>query len=144
LTSALGIGGGAAEGPDSEVLESKGCTANVVLIKDDKIICANAGDSRCVLSKKGVAFDMSKDHKPDDETEKTRIMKAGSKVEEGRVDGNLNLSRSLGDLKYKRKKHLKPHEHPITAFPDVKVHKFGPECDFLVMACDGIWETKSS
>jgi serine/threonine protein phosphatase PrpC len=69
LTSALGIGG-APDGPDSELLDSKGCTANVVLIKDEKIFCSNAGDSRCVLSKKGVAFDMSKDHKPDDETEK--------------------------------------------------------------------------
>lgn len=51
---------------------------------------------------------MSKDHKPDDETEKARIVKAGSTVEDGRVDGNLNLSRSLGDLKYKRTKFLKP------------------------------------
>lgn len=116
----------------------------MVLIKDDKIYCANAGDSRCVLSKKGVAFEMSKDHKPDDETEKARILKAGSTVEDGRVDGNLNLSRSLGDLKYKRTKFLKPQDHPITAFPDVKSHKLTPECDFIVMACDGIWETKSS
>ena len=104
LTSALGVGGGA-DGPD---LETKGCTANVILIKDEIIICANAGDSRAVLSKKGVAFEMSKDHKPDDETEKARIIKAGSVVEDGRVDGNLNLSRSLGDLKYKRTKFLKP------------------------------------
>jgi serine/threonine protein phosphatase PrpC len=124
--------------------DSKGCTANVVLLKDEKIYCSNAGDSRCVLSKRGVAFDMSVDHKPDDETEKQRIMKAGSVVTEGRVDGNLNLSRSLGDLKYKKQKHLKPEEHPITANPDLKVHKIGPDCDFLVMACDGIWETKSS
>ena len=87
---------------------------------------------------------MSKDHKPDDETEKARILKAGSTVEDGRVDGNLNLSRSLGDLKYKRTKFLKPQDHPITAFPDVKKHKLGPDCDFIVMACDGIWETKSS
>jgi serine/threonine protein phosphatase PrpC len=31
---------------ESFMLDSKGCTANVVLIKGDEIFCANAGDSR--------------------------------------------------------------------------------------------------
>ena len=31
---------------ESFMLDSKGCTANVVLIKEDEIFCANAGDSR--------------------------------------------------------------------------------------------------
>jgi len=30
-----------------------GCTANVCLIADGEIVCANAGDSRSVLSTKG-------------------------------------------------------------------------------------------
>jgi len=30
-----------------------GCTACVVMLVDNEIICANAGDSRCVLSTKG-------------------------------------------------------------------------------------------
>lgn len=44
---------------------------------------------------------MSIDHKPDGQVEIERIEKAGSTITEGRVDGNLNLTRSLGDLKYK-------------------------------------------
>ena len=60
---------------------------------------------------------------------------------EGRVDGNLNLSRSLGDLKYKRKKELTPEEQPITALPDVRVFDLiEGEDEFIVMGCDGIWE----
>jgi len=47
-----------------------GCTACVVLIADNEIICANAGDSRAVLSTKGQVFEMSHDHKPDNELEK--------------------------------------------------------------------------
>jgi serine/threonine protein phosphatase PrpC len=39
---------------------------------------------------------------------------------------------------------LKPHEHPITAFPDVKTAQINPNLDFIVMGCDGIWETKTS
>ena len=79
-----------------------GCTACVVLITDTEIYCANAGDSRCVLSQDGKALDMSIDHKPELAEEKARIEKAGGFVEENRVKGILNLSRSLGDLEYKQ------------------------------------------
>ena len=44
--------------------ESKGCTANVVLIKDSTIFVANAGDSRSVMAIGGKAFPLSVDHKP--------------------------------------------------------------------------------
>jgi protein phosphatase len=44
-------------------------------------------------------------------TEKHRILKAGSTINaEGRIDGNLNLSRALGDLAYKKRPNLKPQE----------------------------------
>jgi len=51
---------------------------------------------------------MSIDHKPDNKEEKDRIEKAGGFVSEGRVNGNLNLSRALGDLEYKKDENLKP------------------------------------
>lgn len=66
-----------------------------------KLYIANSGDSRSVLSRGGKALELSHDHKPDNEEEKKRIYNAGSIITEGRVDGNLNLSRSLGDLRYK-------------------------------------------
>jgi len=66
-----------------------------------RIYVANAGDSRCVMGRAGTAIPLSFDHKPENEEERTRIERAGSTITEGRVDGNLNLSRSLGDLKYK-------------------------------------------
>lgn len=44
---------------------------------------------------------MSVDHKPDLPEETARIIKAGGFVEANRVDGGLNLGRSLGDLFYK-------------------------------------------
>lgn len=85
------------------MLDSIGCTSNVVYIDKSKkkIFVANAGDSRCVLGKGGKAVEMSIDHKPENQTEIDRITKSGSTITEGRVDGNLNLTRSLGDLKYK-------------------------------------------
>lgn len=53
---------------------------------------------------------MSIDHKPDNIDEKKRIEKAGGFVSDGRVNGNLNLSRALGDLEYKRDEKLKVNE----------------------------------
>ena len=84
---------------------------------------------------------MSKDHKPDCEIEIERITKAGSTITEGRVDGNLNLTRSLGDLKHKDKMHLTPEEQAITANPDTYVFDLTDDIDFIIMGCDGIWET---
>jgi serine/threonine protein phosphatase PrpC len=127
------------------MVDNKGCTANVLMIKDNTLYVANAGDSRCVLAVAGKAVPLSIDHKPSVISEKNRILRAGSTISsEGRIDGNLNLSRSIGDLKYKKDKNLKPHEHPVTAFPEVKTAVLSPSVDFVVMGCDGIWETKSS
>lgn len=66
---------------------------------------------------------MSKDHKPDDEIEKRRIEKAGGFVEDNRVKGILNLSRSLGDLEYKVSNGSSaPEDFMITPVPEIKTH----------------------
>lgn len=128
------------------MLDSIGCTSNVVYIDRSrkKIFVANAGDSRCVLGKGGKAVEMSIDHKPENQVEIDRITKSGSTITEGRVDGNLNLTRSLGDLKYKQRAHLKPEEQAITANPDTYEFDLDNDIDFILMGCDGIWEKKSN
>ncbi|MCP4294160.1 MAG: hypothetical protein GY786_00965 [Proteobacteria bacterium] len=50
------------------------------------------------------------DHKPEDEKEKLRIKKAGGYISEGRVNDNLNLTRALGDLEYKKNPNLSLQE----------------------------------
>ena len=87
---------------------------------------------------------LSFDHKPESQTEIDRIYKAGSTITEGRVDGNLNLTRALGDLKHKQKADLKPEEQPITANPDVYEYEMPADLDFVFMGCDGVWERKSN
>lgn len=121
-----------------------GCTACVALITKTEIFVANAGDSRCVLSKNGIAINMSEDHKPELDHEKKRIEKAEGFVEDNRVNGVLNLSRSLGDLDYKQNKKLKQEDQMITAMPEIRVEKITNDCDFLIIACDGVWDCLSS
>lgn len=106
-----------------------GCTANVVLITETEIYCANAGDSRSILKFANVlsrlffilqqTVALSQDHKPDDPKESNRISAAGGYVVEGRVNGNLNLSRALGDMEYKKDKNITPEKQIITSLPDI-------------------------
>ncbi|KAM3139338.1 hypothetical protein pb186bvf_008558 [Paramecium bursaria] len=118
-----------------------GCTANVALIVGNDIYVANAGDSRSVLCRSGNNFDLSIDHKPDNQIEKDRIEKAGGFVSDGRVNGNLNLSRALGDLEYKRDNRLRKDEQLIIAVPEVKTTQLTANDSFLLMGCDGVFET---
>lgn len=124
--------------------EMSGCTATVALVTHDKIYCANAGDSRTVLGVKGRAKPLSFDHKPQNEGEKARIVAAGGFVDFGRVNGNLALSRAIGDFEFKKKADLPPEQQIVTAFPDVVSHDITPDDEFLVLACDGIWDCESS
>jgi serine/threonine protein phosphatase PrpC len=126
-------------------LERSGSTGVVVLLTPSHIICANAGDSRAILSKKNVVLPLSFDHKPDNDVELTRIEKVGGFVRAGRVDGDLAVSRSFGDFGYKNCKDgatsNKPKDHRVTAHPDILVYAREPMNDeFLVLACDGIWD----
>ena len=97
-----------------------GATAIVAVIVDRTLTVSNAGDSRAVLCRNGTAFALSFDHKPMQEQELNRITKAGGFVNTfGRVNGNLNLSRSIGDLKYKQVPGIPRAAQMITAEPDI-------------------------
>jgi protein phosphatase 2C family protein 2/3 len=124
--------------------EVSGCTASVGILSKDKIYVANSGDSRTVLGVKGRAKPLSFDHKPQNEAEKARIQAAGGFVDFGRVNGNLALSRAIGDFEFKKSADLPPEQQIVTAFPDVEIHEITSDDEFLVVACDGIWDVQSS
>lgn len=104
---------------------------------------ANAGDTRCVLAGKGKAKDLSTDHKPDLPNEKRRVQRAGGFVDEGRVNGVIAISRAIGDWEYKNTS-LKPEECAVTVYPEVTIEQIRPEHDFMIIACDGIWDCMTS
>eukprot|EP00794_Sanderia_malayensis_P004672 gene4672-5281_t len=128
-----------------EVGKDSGATAIVALLSNNQLHVANVGDSRCVLCRGSKAVDMSIDHKPEDDTEKDRIEKAGGKItHDGRVNGGLNLSRAIGDHNYKTNENLSAHEQAITAVPDIEETHITKEDKFMILACDGIWNVMSS
>lgn len=133
------------------LLDSSGCAATTALVTGDsaagtlkKIIVANAGDSRTILGVKGIAKPLSFDHKPQNAGESVRIRAAGGYVEVGRVNGNLALSRAIGDFDFKRSAELPPEEQIVTAYPDVIEHEITADDEFLILACDGIWDCMHS
>ena len=131
------------EEDDDRPSYASGCTAVVALLDQatSTVYVANAGDSRCLLARENTAVDLSVDHKPEDQVEITRIGKAGGFVtDEGRVNGCLNLSRAIGDLRYKTAEQLLPDEQIISGHPDVMRCKIDPSKGdrYLVLMCDGI------
>ncbi|XP_072170753.1 probable protein phosphatase 2C T23F11.1 [Diadema setosum] len=120
--------------------ELAGTTALVAVLKNNKVYCGNVGDSRGVMSISGYAKPLSFDHKPGNEKESKRIIAAGGWVEFNRVNGNLALSRALGDFVFKRNGSKGPEEQIVTAVPDVTETDISAESEFMVLACDGIWD----
>ncbi|XP_034836660.1 probable protein phosphatase 2C T23F11.1 isoform X2 [Maniola hyperantus] len=121
-----------------------GSTAVVVMIKDNTLYCANVGDSRAIASVRGTVEVLSYDHKPNNEEELRRITAGGGWVQLNRVNGNLALSRALGDYIFKRNYRLSPRDQIVTAYPDVQVRQLTEDWEFIVIACDGIWEVLSN
>ncbi|BES96085.1 unnamed protein product [Nesidiocoris tenuis] len=128
----------------SIVEEMSGSTANVVLIKNRFIYCGNAGDSRAIAFVAGETIPLSTDHKPNNPQEFRRINDAGGWVDANRVNGNLAVSRALGDFPFKAAPHKPQDEQQVTAFPDVRKDALTDQWQFIVLACDGIWDVMSS
>ncbi|RDD41057.1 putative protein phosphatase 2C T23F11.1 [Trichoplax sp. H2] len=124
--------------------EVSGTTAVTVLIKDKKLYCGNVGDSRAIACVDGKLVPLSFDHKPNNEGESRRIIAAGGWIEFNRVNGSLALSRALGDFSFKGNKTKNAKEQMVTAFPDVIDHDVTNKYEFIVLACDGIWDVLSS
>ncbi|KAL9233931.1 hypothetical protein vseg_008863 [Gypsophila vaccaria] len=133
------------DGPHSDFSgPTSGSTACVSLIRGNRLLVANAGDSRCVISRKGQAYNLSRDHKPELEAERDRILKAGGFIHAGRVNGSLNLARAIGDMEFKQNKFLPVENQIVTANPDINAIELCGDDEFLVLACDGIWDCMSS
>ena len=122
------------------VVETRGCTATVALLVNENIYIANTGDCRLIISRgRGNVEQITIDQKPELEEEKKRVEKAGGVIMNGRIDGDINVSRSLGDFRYKNNTQLSREEQKLVPYPDIfSISRDG--VDFLLIGCDGIYE----
>lgn len=56
----------------------------------------------------------------------------------------MNLSRSIGDLEYKADTSLALKDQMITAMPEIRKEKVTADTQFMIIACDGIWDCLNS
>ena len=124
--------------------DHSGSTAIVVMISPKKVIWANCGDSRGILCRDGKVEFATEDHKPYNTNEKARIEKAGGTVMMQRVNGSLAVSRALGDFDYKRSPQLPPQEQLVSPEPEITIMDRKQDDEFLVLACDGIYDVMSN
>eukprot|EP00468_Gymnochlora_sp_CCMP2014_P009325 CAMPEP_0167749854 /NCGR_PEP_ID=MMETSP0110_2-20121227/5651_1 /TAXON_ID=629695 /ORGANISM="Gymnochlora sp., Strain CCMP2014" /LENGTH=337 /DNA_ID=CAMNT_0007635079 /DNA_START=362 /DNA_END=1375 /DNA_ORIENTATION=+ len=146
-----------------------GSTATVALVRKDRIIVANVGDSRAVLGRGEWAIDLSKEHRAYGDTDITwneicRIEETGAWVDDGRVLDILGITRAFGDPDFKGEgllglkrvcvdngywakefaENLEFSGDPIIVTPDVTEIAVTPEDSVLVVASDGLWDAYES
>ncbi|KAL2481243.1 putative protein phosphatase 2C 22 [Abeliophyllum distichum] len=118
---------------------SSGTTALTAMIFGRSLLVANAGDCRAVLSRRGEAIEMSKDHRPCCVNERARIESLGGFIDDGYLNGQLGVTRALGNWHIKG---LKEGENggPLIAEPELKLMTLMKDDEFLIIGSDGIWE----
>lgn len=79
-----------------------GSTATTALVLGKRLYCANVGDSRTMICRNFEPMLLSQDHKPSREDEAKRIRDSGGFVINGRVMGELAVSRAFGDVDFKK------------------------------------------
>ena len=101
-----------------EPTSTSGTTSTVCLLRhNNHLVVASVGDSKALLCRGGKVTRLTMDHKPTDEREKLRIKAAGGHIIEStvgrpRVNGKLDMTRSIGDVELKAV--------GVTAEPDVR------------------------
>ena len=116
-----------------EQAENCGSTAVVVVVNNNNIYCANVGDSKCFYLNKNNVVQLTEDHNCKNEKEKEELKKKGILIFQNRVFGSLSLTRTMGDLEFKRE--------GVTCIPYIKkIFLDEDDVNYIVIASDGIWD----
>ncbi|KAL7200250.1 hypothetical protein ACSBR1_032218 [Camellia fascicularis] len=112
---------------DCSVSSSSGTTALAALIL-----------GRAVLCRKGIAIEMSHDHRPNYASEQMRVEELGGYIDDGYISGVLSVTRAMGDwdMKFPRGSSL-----PLIAEPEFCQVVLTKDDEFLIIGCDGIQAT---
>ncbi|OVA14732.1 Protein phosphatase 2C (PP2C)-like domain [Macleaya cordata] len=145
-----------------------GATATVVFVGNDVLIISHVGDSCVVLSRSGKTEILTNPHRPYGNNkvslqEIRRIREAGGWISDGRICGEISVSRAFGDMRFKTKKNemlekgieegrwskkfisrVKFSEDLVIASPDIYNVALGSDAEFILLASDGLWDYMKS
>ena len=143
---------------NNNLKDTSGSCGVMAMIKNNKLIIGNIGDSRILLFKNGKLFFETVDHKPNSEKEKDRIKKSGGQIYQSQalvpisqkinlpwrvLPGRLSVSRAFGDVQAKKEK-FGGKEGVIIPCPDITEFDLDENFDFMVLGCDGIFDVISN
>jgi serine/threonine protein phosphatase PrpC len=140
-------------------IERSGSCALIILAVDDKIYIGNVGDCRAIVSEqKGKQFfSLSKDHKPEEQSEHDRILRNGGQVLKNNLiqanklmgsamgvrlndlpfrvyPGGLSVSRSFGDVIAKEAQ-FGGNPNVLIAKPEITTYRIDKRTDFIFIGC---------
>ncbi|WOK91368.1 putative protein phosphatase 2C 5 [Canna indica] len=145
-----------------------GATATVMFVSNDILIISHVGDSCVVISRGGKAEVLTNPHRPYGSNqvsleEVKRIRAAGGWILDGRICGDIAVSRAFGDIRYKSKKNemlIKGVEEGrwsekfvsriqfkgdlVTSSPEIHQVELGSDVEFAILASDGLWDYMKS
>ncbi|XP_020222389.1 protein phosphatase 2C 57 isoform X2 [Cajanus cajan] len=148
--------------------DESGATATAMFVGDDELLISHIGDSSVVLCRSGKAEVLTSPHRPygNNKTsleEIKRIREAGGWISNGRICGDIAVSRAFGDMRFKTKKNemlqkgvqegrwsakfisrVQLNNDLIVAYPDIYQVALGSDAEFVVLASDGLWDYMNS
>lgn len=148
--------------------DESGSTATVMLIRNDVSYFAHIGDSCAVLSRSGQIEELTDSHRPYGSSkaavqEMKRIKDAGGWIVNGRICGDIAVSRAFGDIRFKTKKHemlkkgvdegrwsekfvsrIEFKGDMVVATPDIYQVPLTSDVEFIILASDGLWDYMKS
>ncbi|XP_068329990.1 protein phosphatase 2C 57-like [Pyrus communis] len=144
--------------------DGSGSTATLMFVGNDTLVISHVGDSCVVQSCSGKAEVLTHPHRPYGSNKASlreikRIREEGGWISNGRICGDIAVSRAFGDMRFKTKKNemlkkgveerrwtekfasrVQFNGDLITASPDVFQVTFGTDSEFVLLASDGLWD----
>ena len=144
-----------------ELKDSSGSCGVMCMIKNNKLIIANVGDSRLIVFRDEKVYFATEDHKPGADFEKARIESNGGKIYQTPtlfplyqngieieipwrvLPGRLSVSRTFGDIEAKDEK-FGGMKNVVAALPDLTEIDLDDSFNFIIIGCDGIFDVLSN
>jgi serine/threonine protein phosphatase PrpC len=126
----------------SASMSSGSCGVIAVIKEREELLIGNIGDCRAVVSIQGVARAITRDHTAADPEEAQRVQRAGGFVKSKRIFGLLQVTRAFGDPEFKVGPNVP--RGTLIATPEIFREMITEEHEFLILACDGLWDVMSN
>ncbi|XP_050252444.1 protein phosphatase 2C 57 [Quercus robur] len=148
--------------------DESGSTATVMFLGNDTLFISHIGDSCVALSRSGKTEVLTNPHRPYGSNKASlqeikRVRDAGGWIGNGRICGDIAVSRAFGDMRFKTKKNemlkkgvlegrwsekfvsrVQFNADLVSACPDIFQVTLGSDVEFVLLASDGLWDYMNS